>query len=353
MRDPLSAAVRRGVPALVIAFAALSAVLPAAAATKVLGDLPRRGWLGVQFAPGPDGHPTIAKVIPGGSAEKAGLKAGDALLAVNGTDTATPGTIAATLGRMHAGETAKLRVRREEEEVDKNVKLVAMPFEKSDEFDILYDVVDTEGARLRSVVVKPLGAKGKLPAILFVQGLQCAPVDEPTGDPSTVLQLLHEMTRAGYSVMRCEKPGTGDATGEPCSEIDFNQEVGGFRAAPREAAPLRLRGHEPRLHLRSQLGRSRSAGPSPRRRRCAACGWLDDSDPVGGVSRGQRASPNAPRSFGRPRGAGDENRNLRIPARSLPQGTPASRTRWRSAPTSSPSSTTTGHRPHALPSAAT
>jgi pimeloyl-ACP methyl ester carboxylesterase len=31
--------------------------------------------------------------------------------------------------------------------------------------------------------------------------------------------------------MRCEKPGSGDATGEPCSEIGFHEEVAAFRAA--------------------------------------------------------------------------------------------------------------------------
>lgn len=231
MRVRRCVAALRDVPAALVVVAAFAAPLPVGAATEVLGDLPRRGWLGVQFAPGPDGHPTIAAIIPGGSAEKAGLREGDALLAVDGADTQVPGTIAATLGRMHAGDVAKLRFRREDGEADRKVKFVAMPFEQSDEFDVLYDVVDTGSAKLRSVLLKPPGAKGKLPAILFVQGLQCAPVDEPTGNASTVLQLLHELTRAGYAVMRCEKPGTGDATGPPCSEIDFDEELGGFRAA--------------------------------------------------------------------------------------------------------------------------
>jgi hypothetical protein len=173
----------------------------------------------------------VAAVVPGGSGEKAGLKPGDALLAVDGTDTATPGTVAATLGRKHTGDTALLHLRRDGKEMDQRVKLAAMPFEKSDDLDVLYDVVDTGKATLRSVTLSPRDAKGKLPAILFVQGLQCAPIDEPVTPPSTVLQLLQVLTRAGYVVMRCEKPGAGDATGPPCAVFDFNDEMGGFRAA--------------------------------------------------------------------------------------------------------------------------
>ena len=155
------------------------------------------------------------------------------------------------------------------------------------------------------MVVKPLEPAASCPRSLRARR-QRAPVDEPTGDPSTVLQLLHEMTRAGYSVMRAARsPARATLPASPARRSTSTRRSV-VSAAPREAAPLRLRGHEPRLHLRSQLG-GVERWSSPRRRRCAACGSVrDDSDPVGGVSRGQRASPNAPRSFGRPRGAGDE-----------------------------------------------
>ena len=146
---PLSAAVRRGVPALVIAFAALSAVLPAAAATKVLGDLPRRGWLGVQARAGPDGHPTIASGDSRRQRREGRAEGGRRTPRRERHRHRHTRHDRGHAGSHACGRDGEARVRREEEEVDKNVKLVAMPFEKSDEFDILYDVVDTEGARLR------------------------------------------------------------------------------------------------------------------------------------------------------------------------------------------------------------
>jgi len=185
----------------------------------------------VQLAPGPDGHPQIAEVFAGGAAEAAKLEAGDVVLAVDGADTAAPGAFSGALAGKRAGEIVRLTILRGEEELARDVTLAALPFEQSDRFDVIYDVVETDAARLRCVLTKPKGATGRLPAMLFVQGLQCSPPDQPLGEPSTILQLIHEITAAGWVVMRCEKPGSGDATGPPCSEIGFHDEVAGFRAA--------------------------------------------------------------------------------------------------------------------------
>ncbi len=212
------------------ALLSLAAEDAARAETEVRGNLPRRGWLGAQMAPSEDGHPSITKILPGGSLAAAKLKEGDVLTAIDGKDAAGPGAVAQALGPKRAGDVAKFTVSRVGESRDFDVKLVMLPFEQSDTFDILYDIVESEGAKLRCTSTRPRGG-ARLPAVLFIQGLQCAPVDEPVGDPSTVLQLIHELTNDGYVVMRCEKRGSGDATGEPCSELGFHEEVAGFRAA--------------------------------------------------------------------------------------------------------------------------
>jgi len=43
-----------------------------------------RGWMGVEMDPNEDGSLRIVSVVPGSPAEKAGLKADDALVSVNG-----------------------------------------------------------------------------------------------------------------------------------------------------------------------------------------------------------------------------------------------------------------------------
>lgn len=200
---------------------------PAAAGTVVLGDLPRRAWLGTQLAPGPDG-PTVAAILEGGAA---GLREGDVLRSLEGASLIGPGAVAAALAGRHGGQTVRVGILRDGAEQEVDVTLKPFPFEQSDEFDVIYDVVENGDVRMRSVITKPKGGPARLPAVLFVQGLQCAPPDQPLGEPGPVLQLIHEMTRAGYAVMRVEKPGSGDATGTPCADIDFTTEVDGFRAA--------------------------------------------------------------------------------------------------------------------------
>lgn len=217
-------------PAVIAALISL-APLVASAETEVRGELPRRGWLGAQMAPSEDGHPRINQIMPGGSLAGAKVKEGDVLMSIDGKDLAGPGAVGAALGKKRAGDVAKFAVLRDGKTRELDVKLVALPFEQSETFDVLYDLVDAQGEKLRSVVIRPKGATGRLPAVLFIQGLQCAPVDEPVGQPSTVLQLLHRIAADGYAVMRVEKRGAGDATGEPCSELGFHEEVAGFRAA--------------------------------------------------------------------------------------------------------------------------
>lgn len=211
-----------------LAAAALSlAPAAAAAGTVVLGDLPRRAWLGTQLAPGPDG-PTVAAILEGGAA---GLREGDVLRSLEGAPLTAPGAVAGALAGRRGGQTVRVGILRDGAEQEVDVTLKPFPFEQSDEFDVIYDVVELGDVRMRSVITKPKGGPARLPAVLFVQGLQCAPPDQPIGDPGTVLQLIHEMTRAGYAVMRVEKQGSGDATGTPCQDIGFAAEVDGFRAA--------------------------------------------------------------------------------------------------------------------------
>jgi pimeloyl-ACP methyl ester carboxylesterase len=130
-----------------------------------------------------------------------------------------------------AGDVVVFHVRRDGEELTLPVTLGAAPLEQADDLELIYDIVELPGARLRSIVSRPLGAEGRLPAVLFVQGLTCGSVEQPFGPPNTVTQLIHGLTRAGFAVMRCEKSGVGDSEGEPCSEIGFHREVEGFHAA--------------------------------------------------------------------------------------------------------------------------
>lgn len=51
---------------------------------KMMAEAKNRGWLGLQLNENEDGALVVEKVVPSSPAEKAGYKAGDVLLAING-----------------------------------------------------------------------------------------------------------------------------------------------------------------------------------------------------------------------------------------------------------------------------
>jgi pimeloyl-ACP methyl ester carboxylesterase len=126
-----------------------------------------------------------------------------------------------------------LTLRRGDETVDSNVRLRPLGFEKSEELEIIYDVVPNDGTYLRCLVTHPIVGT-VYPAVLFIQGLGCNSIEEPVADPSTTLDLLHQLTLRGFATMRVEKSGVGDSQGEPCFEIGFDEEVRGFVNALRK-----------------------------------------------------------------------------------------------------------------------
>ena len=85
---------------------------------------PQRAYIGVQFDLG-TAVPRIEEVITGLGAEKAGLKAGDMIMAVNDATVTNRVQIVDTLRDFHAGQTVKLRVQRQQEQFETQVRMMA------------------------------------------------------------------------------------------------------------------------------------------------------------------------------------------------------------------------------------
>ncbi len=87
--------------------------------------LPKRALIGVQLDT--KTHSTqIAQVMQGLGAEKAGLKPGDRILAVNDSPVNEGEDLLKALRQFREGQSVKLRVQREKEEFDASVKLAAL-----------------------------------------------------------------------------------------------------------------------------------------------------------------------------------------------------------------------------------
>ena len=106
------------------------------------------------------------------------------------------------------------------------------PLEEIPGVDSRYGVLqDPDGRRLRTILTRPSGTTGRLPAILFVQWLSCDSIELPTRQQDGWSRMLRRLARdSGMALMRTEKAGVGDSEGD-CASLDYETELAGHRAA--------------------------------------------------------------------------------------------------------------------------
>jgi dienelactone hydrolase len=107
------------------------------------------------------------------------------------------------------------------------------PLEAIPGLDSHYDVLRApDGARLRTILTRPAGATGRLPAILFVQWLSCDSIELPADQQDGWSRMLRGLARqSGRVMMRTEKAGVGDSEGPACEKLDYETELAHHRAA--------------------------------------------------------------------------------------------------------------------------
>src|SRR5688572_32246276 len=98
--------------------------------------------------------------------------------------------------------------------------------------DSRYGVLQApDGTRLRTILTRPAGTGGRLPAILFVQWLSCDSIELPAKQQDGWSRMLRRVAQeSGYAMMRTEKAGVGDSEGD-CASLDYATELAGHRAA--------------------------------------------------------------------------------------------------------------------------
>lgn len=175
----------------------------------------------------------VARVLPNGSAANAGLQAGDIVISLNGVAlTSLESLRSGKLGALREGDEVNYKVSRNGKLLDLKGVSVGRPGEAAADLNYQYSSVPYGKGLLRSVISSPRQMSGeKLPAILFIQGYPCT---EIVGIDSLhpYRRLTDGLSRAGYKVMRVEKPGLGDCLNTPnCGEISFPDECQAFEAA--------------------------------------------------------------------------------------------------------------------------
>ncbi|MCK6694499.1 MAG: PDZ domain-containing protein, partial [Thermoanaerobaculia bacterium] len=219
-----------------VLLSALNCHIPA-----IAQELPRRAFLGIQMEPVTDDVQRvmqlpaakgvlIQRVIPGSTAEAAGFQRGDVLLDLDGKAINTPNEAVAAVAGYRAGQTLRYTLIRGGKTISTQTVMQGLPKEQYTDLDVSYGTVKAGDAQLRTILTKPR-KDGKLPAILFIQGIGCASVDTPFDTAGPVNQLVNRLARQGFAVMRVDKSGLGDSRGIPCAEIDFYTELEGYKQA--------------------------------------------------------------------------------------------------------------------------
>jgi pimeloyl-ACP methyl ester carboxylesterase len=213
-----------------LALVATLTALQGGAATRITGDLARRAELGFGTRT-TDAGLAVRDVASGSRAGAAGLRAGDRLLAVQGRTFDKAHVGRDLLRRLKGEQRATLRLEREGRRLDVSFTPATLPLEDLAGVDTTYGVVDTpEGARLRSVVTRPVGAAPRLPAIFLTQWVSCDGV-EPLGTDAFEQVLRGLLTRSGTAVIRVDRSSGGDSEGPGCHELDYDTELAQYAYA--------------------------------------------------------------------------------------------------------------------------
>lgn len=208
--------------------------------------LPRRGALGASFGALPSKQArelalepgqglVVNKVVAGLTSERAGLKEGDIVVAIDGTPVKA-GALAEWVRGVPAGKTLSFDVRRGKEKLELRAPLVERPRDPGNaNYSVVYDHVVSHGQRMRTIITKPK-SPGKHPALYFIQGFSPVSYDytleTATGDVSTLDgPLLFTFANDGFVTLRIEKPGVGDSEGGPFAELDYTTELDIYRQA--------------------------------------------------------------------------------------------------------------------------
>ncbi|MCC3156587.1 alpha/beta fold hydrolase [Hymenobacter sp. 15J16-1T3B] len=225
-------------------------MLGVAAPKAAAQELPRRPFVGIDLRalndslqqryrlPDQNGV-LVLGVRPGSSAEAAGLRAGDVVRRVDNTVLGPElGPFLALLKQHRAGDRATFTILRNGRQLRKPLVFRPLPPEQSPLYDATYSAVHFGPNRLRTIVTRPRGATGKVPLVLFIQGVGCFSIDNPLSRNEPTRRIIDSLSRRGYATLRVDKTGMGDSQGTPCLQSDLHSEAGGYKAALAAARQL-------------------------------------------------------------------------------------------------------------------
>jgi len=225
-----------------VARLALALLVTASACAAADSSLRRHGLAGFAYRavteedvsklhlPGRKGV-VVRVVLPGGSAEKAGLMPGDVIREC-GADSVADVSGFETLWRRHyAGDRVRLSVLRAGAARQFEVALEPYTEETGEGLDVEYTSFVSSGVRLRAVIVSPSQSHTKKPPALLMVSALNSPVLATVPQYDMFRDLAHAAARKGFRVLRFQLRGSGDSEGDDFRTTDFSTETADNLAA--------------------------------------------------------------------------------------------------------------------------
>ncbi len=168
----------------------------------------------------------VAAVVPKGTFDEIGVKAGDIILSINQKAINSPAELLATAQTLDEGSTVEVNLISNGAKITKKGVAQGKPKENSDNAEVNYDAVQMALGTLRTITYIPKNRKAKMPAVFYIQGLPCQ-THELGADSKDPRKLVFEdWVKAGFVVFRVERPNIGDSVAtKDCRDIDFNEEI--------------------------------------------------------------------------------------------------------------------------------
>jgi hypothetical protein len=204
--------------------------------------LPRKPSFGAQLAPataeemkpfGREAKPglKVVRVLPNQTAEALSLREGDILLQFDGVEIATVQQLNSRLRTLESGRPVSASIGRAGQVVGSLGTLRERPRQVEEGLIVDYDQVVSLGKRIRVISVRP-PVTGPFPTVFLIGGIGGYSIDGPfSGTPYG--NVLGPLARAGYAIVRLDKPGQGDSEGPEYPDLDFDTELDAYRQALR------------------------------------------------------------------------------------------------------------------------
>jgi pimeloyl-ACP methyl ester carboxylesterase len=187
----------------------------------------------------PDSGALVRRIDAESAAARAGLRAGDRILSLNGTALTGPDAFWPAFRAVRGGDSVRARVVRAQsggspETITVRFVVDSVPHERIRGTTVTYGAVrSSRGYLVRTVVTRPADAgTARLPGMLFVPWLSCDVVEKPEPGNDGFAHMMRDVaTRSGMVFMRVEKPGVGDSQGPDCRVAGLADELAAYRAA--------------------------------------------------------------------------------------------------------------------------